>query len=51
MQIDGNDLVNIGFCGIEVGKCLNTLLEEIMQDKLENNRECLLKRAEELRNL
>lgn len=51
MQIDGNDLIDMGFCGIEVGKCLSILLEEIMQDKLENNRNCLLKRVEELRNL
>lgn len=51
MQINGNDLIDMGFRGKEVGDCLNILLEEIMQDKLENNREYLLKRAEGLRNI
>ena len=51
MHINGNDLIKLGFQGIEIGICLNTLLEEIMQDKLRNEKGSLLNRAKELVNI
>ena len=49
MQINGNDLINLGFCGKEIGRCLDVLLLEIMQDKLQNNNNCLIRRANEIK--
>lgn len=43
--ITGNDLREIGLNGVEVGKCLKFLLDEVMADKLKNNMRELKKAA------
>jgi len=48
LAINGDDLIKLGYSGKNVGKILNHLLEEVIQDRLENIRESLtasLKRA------
>lgn len=46
LAIDGNDLIRAGIpVGVQVGKVLRRLLDLIMDDKLENKKEVLLKKA------
>lgn len=42
MAINGNDLLQIGFEGKQIGKILNELLDLVMQDKVKNKRKSLL---------
>lgn len=44
LKINGNDLINLGYQGKAIGKLLNYLLFEVIEDKLKNNRKDLLKR-------
>ena len=49
LAIDGNDLVSAGFePGPDMGRVLRTLLDEVAEDELPNEREALLARAGEL---
>ena len=49
MELKGNDLIDLGVPeGKEIGQILHQLLEEVMDGKLENRRQALLKRAKEL---
>ena len=48
LDIDGNDLKALGLEGPEIGKTLESLLEEVMDDKLENRHEVLIERAKTL---
>lgn len=51
LKINGGDLIKNGFKpGKQLGNILNTLLEEVMEEKIPNEKEALLKRAEELKN-
>ena len=51
LEISGNDLQELGLKpGPEMGKILNQLLKESLEQGLENEREKLLKRADELLN-
>lgn len=46
LAVDGNDLITIGFPqGKEIGKVLAMLLEEVIEGKLSNDREELIKKA------
>lgn len=49
LKINGNDLKNIGFVGIEIGKTLNLLLEKVMQNPEFNDRDLLLDLSNELK--
>lgn len=49
MDINGNDLIKIGFSGKEIGDCLAYMLDEIMQNKLKNCKDDLLKRAKKIK--
>ena len=49
LDVNGNDLVNIGFEGKSIGKTLNTLLEEVIENKLPNEKSALLERAHKLK--
>lgn len=42
LEIDGDDLKNIGLCGKEIGKSLNFLLEKVIEDPKLNKKEKLL---------
>ena len=49
MQINGNDLTELGFSGKEVGKLLSMLLEMIVNNIIENDREKLLLYTKQLK--
>ena len=50
LKIDGRDLIALGFSpGPGLGRALQTLTEEVMDDKLPNQREDLLRRAAEIK--
>lgn len=42
MSVKGNDLIEFGYKGKEIGKALNFLLNSIMEDKIENDKDGLL---------
>ncbi len=48
MDINGSQLADIGFNGKEIGKVLRQLLELIIEEKLENNRENLINCAKSI---
>ncbi len=48
MKINGYDLLNIGFTGVEVGEIIELLYEEILEDSSINHKENLIQRAKEL---
>ncbi len=48
MKIGGSDLMPLGFAGPKIGLALNTLLDRVMREELENDREVLLRAAETL---
>ena len=49
LAVSGNDLAKAGISpSPRMGKILETLLDEVMDDKLENKKDTLLKRAEEI---
>lgn len=45
LAINGDDLLNIGFIGRKVGSILEYLLTQVIQGKVENSKECLIKEA------
>ncbi|MBQ7788964.1 MAG: CCA tRNA nucleotidyltransferase [Clostridia bacterium] len=50
LKINGKDLISIGITeGKKIGYILNALLDEVIEDKLKNEREELLKRAKEIK--
>ncbi|MDO5558792.1 MAG: HD domain-containing protein [Oscillospiraceae bacterium] len=48
MEINGTDIKNLGAEGPEIGKTLNMLLEQIINEKIENKKEVLISAASEL---
>ena len=42
LAINGHDLMALGFSGRAIGSCLNDLLEQVMDEKLPNERNALL---------
>ena len=48
LNISGDDLLAIGFSGRAVGRAKERLLDEVAAEKLENDRDALLRRAERL---
>jgi len=42
LAVGGNDLLPLGLRGPQLGRMLNRLLEEVVEGRLENRRECLL---------
>lgn len=51
LEINGSDLLNIGVKqGTEIGKILKILLSLVIEDKLENKKSALMKKAEEIRD-
>lgn len=50
LAVNGSDLIELGFeAGRKIGDTLYTILQEVIEDKIENEREALLKRAAELK--
>ncbi len=50
LAVNGNDLLNIGISGPGIGKMLQRLLLEVMEERLPNEREALLVYAEKTRD-
>lgn len=48
LKISGYDLILLGFMGREIGKALDLLLNEVIEEKIENEKDTLIKRAKEL---
>ena len=42
LAIDGKDLMALGFSGPAIGKALNTLLEQVLDEQIPNDRDALL---------
>ena len=42
LAINGHDLMALGYTGKAIGACLNRLLEQVMEEKLPNEKEALL---------
>ena len=49
LKIGGNDLILLGFMGREIGTMLNLLLNEVIEEKIENDKNALINRAKEIR--
>ena len=47
LALNGHDLMALGFTGKEIGQTLNALLEQVMEEKLPNEKEALLQFAAE----
>lgn len=51
LKINGNDIKNLGLSeGIKIGKILKILLGLVIEDKIENEKSALIKKAEEIRD-
>ena len=50
LAINGHDLIALGFTGRDIGLCLNALLEQVLDEKLHNERTALLAAAKEMAN-
>ena len=46
LAVKGNDLMDLGFSGKEIGDMLRRLLEQVLEENLPNEKECLLAWAE-----
>ena len=45
LAVTGRDLMDLGYTGKAIGQCLQTLLDQVMEDRLPNRREALLEAA------
>lgn len=48
LDISGNDLIALGIEGKQIGETLNQLLNEVIEERLSNEKELLIKRANEI---
>lgn len=48
LKISGNDLISLGITGKKIGEALNLLLNEVIEEKIKNQKEALLKRVAQL---
>ena len=48
LDISGNDLIALGIKGRQIGETLNQLLNEVIEERLSNEKELLIKRANEI---
>jgi tRNA nucleotidyltransferase (CCA-adding enzyme) len=50
LNVNGNDMIELGFCGKEIGKILNLLLESVMDERVKNEHDALIEEAKVLKN-
>lgn len=43
LEINGNDCIKLGYCGREIGKVLNDVLDAVIDERIHNTREEILK--------
>ena len=51
LEINGHDLIALGYSGPEIGNALNWLLEQVLDEQLPNEKNALLRAIQERRNL
>ena len=51
LAVNGNDLRTLGYAGPEIGRCLERLLSQVVDETLENTREALLAAAQQAKNI
>ena len=51
MSINGNDLIQLGYSGKQIGECLEYLIGLILSKRIENNHEILLSTAKEIKRI
>lgn len=49
LEINGNDLIKLGYHGKDIGTVLNTLLTMVIDEKIINNKDVLIKKAKSLK--
>ncbi len=49
LAVNGNDIISLGFSGKAIGETLKILLDEVIENKLPNEKKVLLERARELK--
>ncbi len=49
LDINGNDLIKLGFKGTQIGAVLEDLLEKVIQNKLENSKCALISHAKQIK--
>ena len=42
LAVNGNDLMTLGYRGKEIGICLSALLEQVLEERLPNEKDALL---------
>jgi len=47
LEINGNDLIDLGYTGKQISTILNTLLEQVMNDQIRNEKAALIKALRE----
>lgn len=50
LDINGYDLIELGFKGIEIKNALSLLLDNVMRGIVENSRDSLMYRAKSIKN-
>ncbi|EKC75056.1 hypothetical protein OBE_01546, partial [human gut metagenome] len=50
LDINGYDLIELGFKGIEIKNALSLLLDNVMRGIVENSRDSLMHRAKSIKN-
>ena len=50
LAVNGNDMMDIGFAGEQIGKVLSALLDDVIYDRLSNTREELMNKARMIYN-
>ena len=48
LAVNGKDMMALGLRGAEIGKTLNALLDAVLEERLSNDREVLLRYAGEM---
>ena len=51
LAVNGNDIKALGFSGREIGRVLDTLLTEVLDDKIQNEKSSLISRAETMKQI
>ena len=48
LMINGTDLIRLGIQGKRIGEILKAILDEVIEEKITNEKSCLIKRAKEM---
>ena len=51
LAVNGHDLMQLGYSGKDIGRCLNSLLEQVLDEQLPNEKEALLRAVTQIHRL